>query len=46
VKPAAATSSASPDDGTARLLGGIGIAVGVVGIAVGAYGATRARSRA
>ncbi|MES9537026.1 MULTISPECIES: YcnI family protein [unclassified Actinomadura] len=46
VKPAAAASSASPDDGTARLLGGIGIAVGVAGIAVGAYGLTRARSRA
>jgi uncharacterized protein YcnI len=46
VKPAAATSSASPDDGTARLLGGIGIAVGVAGVAVGACGLTRARSRA
>ena len=46
VKPAAAASSASPDDGTARLLGGIGIAAGVAGIAVGAYGLTRARSRA
>ncbi|MEV0660281.1 YcnI family protein [Actinomadura luteofluorescens] len=46
VRPAAATSSASSDDGTARLLGGIGIAVGVVGVAVGAYGVTRARSRA
>ncbi|TDD67468.1 DUF1775 domain-containing protein [Actinomadura darangshiensis] len=46
VKPAAATSTASSDDGTARLLGGIGIAVGVIGIAVGAYGLTRARSRA
>jgi uncharacterized protein YcnI len=46
VKPAAATSSASSDDGTARLLGGIGIAVGVIGIAVGAYGLNRARSRA
>ncbi|MGI5205986.1 YcnI family protein [Spirillospora sp. CA-108201] len=46
VKPAAATSSASSGDGTARLLGGIGIAVGVVGVGVGAYGVTRARSRA
>lgn len=45
VKPAA-TSSASSGDGTARLLGGIGIAVGVVGVGVGAYGVTRARSRA
>ncbi|WP_141579970.1 YcnI family protein [Actinomadura sp. WMMA1423] len=46
VKPAAAASSASPDDGTARLLGGIGIAAGAAGIAVGAYGLSRARSRA
>ncbi|MEU8302670.1 YcnI family protein [Actinomadura sp. NPDC048955] len=45
VKPAAA-SSASSGDGTARLLGGIGIAAGVAGVAVGAYGVTRARSRA
>jgi uncharacterized protein YcnI len=35
----------SADDGTARLLGGIGIGVGVLGIAVGGYGLTRARSR-
>ncbi|MGI5418813.1 YcnI family copper-binding membrane protein [Actinomadura luteofluorescens] len=46
VKPAAAASSASSGDGTARLLGGIGIAAGVAGVAVGAYGVTRARSRA
>ncbi|WP_433475216.1 YcnI family protein [Spirillospora sp. CA-142024] len=46
VKPVAAKSSVSSDDGTARLLGGIGIAVGVIGIAVGAYGLNRARSRA
>ncbi|WP_395993548.1 YcnI family protein [Actinomadura sp. 9N215] len=43
VKPKATASS---DDGTARLLGGIGIAVGVLGLAVGGYGLTRnARSR-
>ncbi|NDU76691.1 DUF1775 domain-containing protein [Actinomadura sp. DSM 109109] len=46
MKPAAAAASASPDDGTARLLGGIGIAVGAAGVAVGAYGVARARSRA
>ncbi|HEY8481892.1 MAG TPA: YcnI family protein [Spirillospora sp.] len=39
------TAQASSDDGTARLLGGIGIAVGVVGIGVGGLGLTRARSR-
>ncbi|MBW8483047.1 YcnI family copper-binding membrane protein [Actinomadura parmotrematis] len=32
------------DDGTARLLGGLGIAAGVVGIGVGAFGLSRARS--
>ncbi|WP_067800904.1 YcnI family copper-binding membrane protein [Actinomadura formosensis] len=42
VKP---TAEAAPDDGTARLLGGIGIAAGVIGIGVGGYGLTRARSR-
>lgn len=42
VKPEA---PASADDGTARLLGGIGIAVGVIGVGVGGYGLTRARSR-
>ncbi|MGH3242136.1 MAG: YcnI family protein [Spirillospora sp.] len=42
-KPAA---SASSDDGTARLLGGIGIGVGALGLVVGGYGLTRAaRSR-
>ncbi|QXJ23264.1 YcnI family protein [Actinomadura graeca] len=41
---AAATSDAS--DGTARVLGGIGIAVGVIGLGVGGYGISRARSRA
>ncbi|MFD0683528.1 YcnI family copper-binding membrane protein [Actinomadura fibrosa] len=44
-KPAA-KAEAKSDDGTARLLGGIGIAVGVVGVGVGAYGVSRARSRA
>ncbi|GAA4239648.1 YcnI family protein [Actinomadura meridiana] len=38
-------ASESADDGTARLLGGIGIGVGVLSIAVGGYGLTRARSR-
>ena len=42
-KPA---ETASSDDGTARLLGGIGIAVGVVGLGLGGYGLSRARSRA
>lgn len=42
----AAKASASSDDGTARLLGGIGIAVGVVGLGLGGYGLSRARSRA
>ncbi|MEU8799186.1 YcnI family protein [Spirillospora sp. NPDC048819] len=39
-------AAASADDGTARLLGGIGIAAGVVGIGIGGLGLTRARSRA
>lgn len=43
VKP---KDSASSDDGTARLLGGVGIGVGVLGLLVGGYGLTRAaRSR-
>jgi uncharacterized protein YcnI len=41
-----ATSTASSSDGTARLLGGIGIAAGVIGVGVGGYGLSRARSRA
>ncbi|MEU9017380.1 YcnI family protein [Actinomadura sp. NPDC048394] len=45
-KPAAAKTEASSDDGTARVLGGVGIGVGVIGIAVGGYGLSRARSRA
>lgn len=37
-KPAAAPAH---DDGTARLLGGLGLAAGIIGILVGAYGLTR-----
>jgi uncharacterized protein YcnI len=33
------------DDGTARMLGGLGLAVGVIGIAVGGFGLVRARNR-
>ncbi|TDC71451.1 DUF1775 domain-containing protein [Actinomadura sp. GC306] len=39
-------AAASAEDGTARLLGGIGIAVGVIGIGVGGIGMARARSKA
>lgn len=39
-------ASASSDDGTARLLGGLGIAVGVVGIGLGGLGLTRGRNKA
>jgi uncharacterized protein YcnI len=39
-----ADSPASPDDGTARLLGGLGLGFGVVGLAVGVYGLTRRRA--
>ncbi|MFB4320085.1 YcnI family protein [Actinomadura sp. 21ATH] len=42
--PAAAASPAG--DGTARLLGGLGLAAGVIGIGVGALGLTRARRKA
>ncbi|QKW39767.1 YcnI family protein [Actinomadura sp. NAK00032] len=45
-KKPAAEAAASSEDGTARLLGGIGIAVGVVGLGLGGYGLSRARSRA
>lgn len=45
-KKPAAEAAASSDDGTARLLGGIGIAVGAVGLGLGGYGLSRARSRA
>lgn len=42
VKPQAEVSS---DDGTARLLGGVGIGVGAVGVLAGGLGLARARSR-
>jgi hypothetical protein len=42
--PAAASKASSPDDGTARLLGGLGLAAGVIGVAIGAYGLMRRRS--
>ncbi|MDL4818360.1 YcnI family copper-binding membrane protein [Actinomadura opuntiae] len=45
-KPAAAKAEAGSDDGTARVLGGVGIGIGVIGLAVGGYGLARARSRA
>jgi uncharacterized protein YcnI len=38
------TAAASPDDGTARLLGGLGLAAGVIGVAMGGYGLARKRS--
>ncbi|RFU41837.1 DUF1775 domain-containing protein [Actinomadura logoneensis] len=38
-----ATASVDPDDETARVLGGAGIAVGVIGLVVGALGLARAR---
>ena len=41
---ARAKDTASADDGTARLLGGLGLAAGLVGLAVGAYGLTRKRT--
>ncbi|GAA2609174.1 YcnI family protein [Actinomadura fulvescens] len=43
---AADSSSESADDGTARLLGGLGLAVGIAGVVIGGYGVSRARSRA
>lgn len=39
-------AEASGDDGTARLLGGAGIILGVVGLGVGAYGLRRGQSQA
>lgn len=44
--PARVTAANAPasDDGTARLLGGLGLAVGIVGLAVGAYGLMRRRT--
>ncbi|WP_051107943.1 YcnI family protein [Actinomadura atramentaria] len=41
----AGSGSASSDDGTARLLGGLGLAAGVLGVGTGAFALTRARSR-
>ncbi|MBT2207407.1 YcnI family protein [Actinomadura sp. NEAU-AAG7] len=47
VKPAAAApAEEDASDGTARVLGGIGVAVGVIGLGVGGYGLSRARGRA
>jgi len=43
-KQAPEQASVSSDDGTARLLGGLGLAAGIVGVAVGAYGLTRKRA--
>jgi uncharacterized protein YcnI len=40
------TESAAGDDGTARLLGGAGIVLGVIGVGVGAYGLRRGRNQA
>lgn len=37
-------TSAKADDGTARTLGGVGIAVGVLGLGLGAFGLARARN--
>ena len=34
-------SASSSDDGTARVLGGVGLAVGIIGVAVGGYSLTR-----
>jgi uncharacterized protein YcnI len=40
----AAAASSSSDDGSARLLGGLGLAAGIIGIAFGLYGLTRKRA--
>jgi uncharacterized protein YcnI len=44
-KAVATSAAVTSDDGTARLLGGLGLAVGLVGIAVGGLGLARARGR-
>jgi uncharacterized protein YcnI len=46
--PAAAAppSDSASDDGTARLLGGLGLAAGVLGVGTGVFALTRSRSRA
>jgi hypothetical protein len=41
---AASVTSPSSDDGTARLLGGLGLAAGIIGAGVGTYGLTRKRT--
>lgn len=43
--PPVKSTAMKSDDGTARLLGGLGLAAGVVGIGVGGLGLARARSR-
>ncbi|MFB9836356.1 YcnI family copper-binding membrane protein [Actinoallomurus acaciae] len=43
-KDTTARTAPASDDGTARLLGGLGLAVGIVGLAVGAYGLIRRRA--
>lgn len=40
----AASAATSSDDGTARLLGGLGLATGLIGMAIGGYGLARKRS--
>ncbi|MFI0357123.1 YcnI family protein [Actinomadura sp. 9N407] len=39
-------SAASADDGTARLVGGLGLAAGVIGIGIGGFGLSRTRRQA
>jgi uncharacterized protein YcnI len=45
VAAVATPATGRSDDGTARLLGALGLAAGVVGIAVGGFGLARARGR-
>ncbi|MDN3351833.1 YcnI family protein [Actinomadura sp. DC4] len=42
--PKAAPSSTDSSDGTARWLGGLGLAAGIIGLAAGVYGLTRKRA--
>jgi uncharacterized protein YcnI len=44
VSSKAVSNKGSSDDGTARLLGGLGLAAGVLGILFGLYGLTRKRT--
>jgi hypothetical protein len=37
-------AATSASDGTARLIGGLGLAAGLLGVAAGAYGLRRGRS--